>query len=74
MVVPRSNAAPPRGRSAAPADAAAVALSMVGPDRHHCLLLVVDLDVLDDRSLQAEQACPCPFLAHVVAAPFDSDP
>ncbi len=75
--VKRPPAPPPlaevEARRAAPADAAAVALSVVRPDRHHYLPLIVDLDALEDSPLQAEQACPYPFLAHVVTAPFVSD-
>ena len=59
-------------RGSAPADTAAITLPVVRPDRHHYLLFVVDLHALDDRPLQPEQACPYPFLAHVVAAPFVS--
>jgi hypothetical protein len=75
--VQRPPAPPPlaevEARGATAADAAAIALAMVRRDRRHYLPLIVDLDALDDRPLQAEQACPYPFLAHVVAAPSVSD-
>ncbi len=60
--------APVIARAAAPATRAAIALARRWTDRHHQRSAVGERDVLDDRSLKAEQLLPYASPAYAVTA------